>query len=138
MSEVHKNINSESANACMHVQILHPCQSAESYSVSLESLGISHRKSKPRLLKVLAQLRRRLIGELIVRPSSTIPNIYFKTAWQIKVKFYVEPPCVEGTKVCSRYPGHMTKMATRPYISRMMRKPTFCICEKQRRRSASR
>ena len=112
-------------------------------SVSLESLGLSRRKSKPRRQTFLAQLSRRLIGEVIVRPSvcrpsSTIPNIYFKIAWQITVKFYVEPPCEEGTKVCSRHPGHMTKMATRPYISRMMRKPTFCICEKQRRRSASR
>ena len=53
----------------MHVQILHPCQSAEPYSVSLESLGLSRRKSKPRRLKFLAQLSRRLIGELIVRPS---------------------------------------------------------------------
>ena len=60
-----------------------------------------------------------------------MPIIYFKTAWQIKVKFYVEPPCVEGTKVCSRHPGHMTKIATHPYISRMMRKPTFGICEKK-------
>ena len=33
------------------------------------------------------------------RPSSTIPNIYFKNAWQIKVEFYVEPPCVEGTGI---------------------------------------
>ena len=26
-------------------------------------------------------------------------------------KFYVEPPWVGGTKVCSRHLGHMTKMA---------------------------
>ena len=34
-----------------------------------------------------------------------------KTACRIKAKFYVEPPWVGGTKVCSRHLGHMTKMA---------------------------
>ena len=73
---------------------------------------------------VLAHLSRRLIGELIgfslsgVRPSSVRPQcskIFFsKTAWPIKAKFYVEPPWVGGTKVCSRHLGHMTKMATMP------------------------
>ena len=73
---------------------------------------------------LLAHLRQRLIGELIgysssgvvVRPSSlTISNIFFsKTACLIKAKFYVEPPWVGGTKVCSRHLGHMTKMATMP------------------------
>ena len=73
---------------------------------------------------------RRLIGELIaypcsgVRPSSyvvcrrtssTISNIFSsKTACPIKAKFYVEPPWVGGTKVCSRHLGHMTKMAATP------------------------
>ena len=77
----------------------------------------------------LAHLSHRLIGELIgyswsgvrpssvrrppsVRPSLTISNIFFsKTACPIKAKFYVEPTWVEGTKVCSRHLGHMTKMA---------------------------
>ena len=133
----------------MHVQILHPCQSAESYSVSLESLGLSRRKSKPRRLKLLAQLSQRLIGELIVylwscvpsvcRPSSTIPNIFsLKTAWQIKVKFYVEPPYVEGTNVCSRHPGHMTKMASTPIYKPHDEKTNVLHMRKQRRRSASR
>ena len=71
----------------------------------------------------LAHLSRRLIGELIgyslssVRPSvrPQCSNIFFsKTAWQIKAKFYVEPPWVGGTKVCSWHLGHMTKMATTP------------------------
>ena len=79
----------------------------------------------------LAHLSQRLIGELIgyswsgVRPSSsvgvvrrpslTISNVFFsKTACLINVKFYVEPPWVGGTKVCSRHLGHMTKMAARP------------------------
>ena len=70
----------------------------------------------------LAHPSQRLIGELIgyswsgVRPSSlTISNVFFsKTACPIKAKFYVEPPWVRGTKVCSRHLGHMTKMAARP------------------------
>ena len=77
----------------------------------------------------LAHLSQRLIGELIgyswsvVHPSVrrpsltilTISNVFFsKTACPIKAKFYVEPPWVGGTKVCSRHLGHMTKMAARP------------------------
>ena len=88
--------------------------------------GCSHRDCD---LQFLAHLSQRLIGELIgylwfgVRPSSsvrhpsslTISNIFFsKTACPIKAKFYVEPPWVGGTKVCSRHLGHMTKMAATP------------------------
>ena len=80
-------------------------------------------------LFVLAYLSRRLIGELIVYPwpgfsppvvgvivlPFTISNIFSsETAWPIEVKFYVEPPWVGGTKVYSRHPGHMTKMAATP------------------------
>ena len=75
-------------------------------------------------LGFLAHRSRRLIGELIgyswsgVRPSVVRPQcskIFFsKTAWPIKAKFYVEPPWVGGTKVCSRHLGHMTKMAATP------------------------
>ena len=39
---------------------------------------------------------------------------YSATAWPIKVKFYVEPPWVGGTKICSQNLGHMTKMAATP------------------------
>ena len=50
-----------------------------------------------------------------VRQSLTISNIFFfKTACPIKAKFYVEPPWVGGTKVCSQHLGHMTKMAATP------------------------
>ena len=67
----------------------------------------------------LAHLSLRLIGELIVYPwyvvRSQCSNIFFsETAWPIKAKFYVEPPWVGGTKVCSRHLGHMTKMAATP------------------------
>ena len=49
------------------------------------------------------------------RPSLIISNIFFsKTACPIKAKFYVEPPKVRGTKVCSRHLGHMTKTAAMP------------------------
>ena len=88
--------------------------------------------SKKRIISLLAHLSQRLIGELIgyswsgVRPSvvrrrrrrtssSTISKIFFsETACPIKAKFYVEPPWVGGTKVCSRHLGHMTKMAAMP------------------------
>ena len=51
----------------------------------------------------------------VVRPSLTITNIFFsETAWPIKAKFFVKPPWVGGTKVCSRHLGHMTKMAATP------------------------
>ena len=73
--------------------------------------------------RVLAHLSRRLIGVLKVyrrrRPSSsfTISNIFSsETAWPIKVKFSVEPHQVRGPKVCSWYPGHMTKMVASPYM----------------------
>ena len=74
-----------------------------------------------------AHLNRRLIGELIgytwsgVRPSSSVrrrrpqcSKIFSKTAGPIKAKFYVEPPWVGGTKVCSRHPDQMTKVAATP------------------------
>ena len=74
----------------------------------------------------LAHLSRRVIGELIgyswsgIRPSSSVrrrrsqcSKIFFlKTARPIK--FYVEPPWVGGTKVCSWHLVHMTKMAAMP------------------------
>ena len=71
---------------------------------------------------ILAHLSQRLIGELIVyqwsgvRPSSgrcpsirrpQCLNIFFsETAWPIIAKFYLEPPWVRGTKVCSQDLGH--------------------------------
>ena len=76
---------------------------------------------------VLAHLSRRLIGELIgyslsgVRPSVVVCSqcskiFFFKTAWPIKAKFYLEPPWVGGTIFCLRHLGHMTKMAATPYM----------------------
>ena len=82
---------------------------------------------------LLAHLSRRLIGELIVYPWSsvhpsarpsvrpfTFSNIFF--ARPIKPKFYVEPPWVGGTKVCSRHLGHMTKMSATPIYGKTLQK----------------
>ena len=63
------------------------------------------------------------LGELIIYPwpvsvvvvRSHFSNIFSsETAWPIKAKFYVEPPWVGGTKVCSRHLGHMTMMTATP------------------------
>ena len=52
---------------------------------------------------LLAHLSRR-------RPSSftMLKALLLQTVWPIKAKFYVKPPWVGGTKVCSRHLGHMT------------------------------
>ena len=86
------------------------------------------------VLAHLSHLSRRLIVELIgyswsgVRPSvvrSQCSIFFSKTAWPIKAKFYVEPPWVGGTKVCSRHLGHMTKMAATPIYGRNPSKSSF-------------
>ena len=83
----------------------------------------------------LAHLSRRLIGEFIVylcsgvrhcccrRRCSPFSNVFSsETAWPIKVKFYVEPPWEEGTKVYINRLGHMTKMATMPIYGKNLKK----------------
>ena len=47
----------------------------------------------------------------VVRRPQCSKFFFSKPAWPIEAKFYVEPPRVGGTKVCSRHLGHMTKMA---------------------------
>ena len=89
------------------------------------------------LLAFLAHLSRRLIGELIgyswsgvrqsiVRPlsiRSKCSKMFFsKTARPIKAKFYVEPPWVGGTKVCSWHLGHMTRWPPYPYMVKTLQK----------------
>ena len=57
------------------------------------------------------------------RPSSTFSNIFSsETAWQIKAKFYVEPPWEGGTKVYINGLGHMTKMAAMPIYGKNLKK----------------
>ena len=63
----------------------------------------------------ILMVRRPSVVVRCCRPSLTISNIFSSaTAWPIKAKFYLEPPWVGGTKVCSRHLGHMTKMAATP------------------------
>ena len=87
---------------------------------------------------LLAQLSRRLTGELIgypwirrpsivVRPSVVCPFIFSnvfssETAWPIKAKFYVEHPWEGGTKVYINSPGHMTKMVAMPIYGKNLKK----------------
>ena len=52
------------------------------------------------------------LGQSVVHTHFS--KIFSETAWPIKVKFYVEHPWVGKTKVESRNPGHMTKMAATP------------------------
>ena len=82
----------------------------------------------------LERWSQRLICELIGypwsgarRPSvvrlSTISNVFSsKTAWQIKAKFYAEPPWEGGTKVYINGQGHMTKMAAMPIYGISLKK----------------
>ena len=51
----------------------------------------------------------------IISPEPKAHQVSFNyRAWPIKVKFYVKPPWVGGTKVCSQHLGHMTNMAITP------------------------
>ena len=71
---------------------------------------------------LLAHLSRRLIGELIVypwssvcRPSSTmLKHLLLRNRLAYQSQIYVEPPWVRGTKFCLQHLGHMTKMAATP------------------------
>ena len=39
-------------------------------------------------------------------------KIFSETPWLIKLKFYVKPAGVVALKSCSRYLGHMSRLAT--------------------------
>ena len=72
-------------------------------------------------------MSRRLIGELIGRPSYVCRphslNIFSsETTEPIEAKFDMESPWDGGTKVCSNGPGHMTKIAAMPIYSRNLKK----------------
>ena len=54
---------------------------------------------------------------MVRRPASSVhifKHLLSETAWQIKAKFYMEPPWEGGKKVYINGPGHMTKMAAMP------------------------
>ena len=78
----------------------------------------------------LAHLSHRLTCELtsLGRPPSSVCcphslNIFSsETAWPIKVKLHIELPWYGGTKICSKGPGHMTKMATMPIYGKNFKK----------------
>ena len=44
----------------------------------------------------------------------TVPNIFSKATGTVVTKFHIEPAWAEGTKLCSKSPGHMTNMADMP------------------------
>ena len=51
----------------------------------------------------------------LLRPFVRCCRQQFETSFSpVKAKFYVEPPWMGGTNVCSQHLGHMTKMATTP------------------------
>ena len=53
---------------------------------------------------------------------STFSNISSETTGPIEAKFHMEPPRVRGTKVCSKGPGHMTKMGAMPIYGKNLNK----------------
>ena len=56
---------------------------------------------------------------------SIFSNIFSsETTGPIEAKFHMEPPCDEGTKVCSNGPGHMPKMAAMPICGKNLKKPS--------------
>ena len=65
-----------------------------------------------------------------VRPSvvrSQCSDVFSKTAWPIKAKFYVDPPWEGGTKVYIIGPGHIHSVSSSPVYSymKMPRKQNF-------------
>ena len=65
-------------------------------------------------MKLYEYQRSRSFIELGPDHSDSIYLNFFSsiTTWPIQAKFYVASHWDEGTKVCSNYLGHMTKMAT--------------------------
>ena len=56
-------------------------------------------------------------------PLSYLSKIFSsETTWQIKAKFYAEPPWEGGTKLCTNGPGHMTKIAAMPIYGKNLHK----------------
>ena len=75
--------------------------------------------SSPEPVGSLMSLKYRHVPSSVRRsPLSVVcppfSKIFSKTVGPIEAKFHVEPPWVGGTKVCSGYLGHMTKMAVTP------------------------
>ena len=73
--------------------------------------GISNFKSHASLACYMIPMVWRLS---VVRASTISKDFSSETAWPIKAKFYVEPPWVGRTKVCSQHLGHITMVAATP------------------------
>ena len=53
---------------------------------------------------------------------STFSNIFSsETTGPIETKFYTEPPCNGGTKVCSNGQGHINKLAAMPIYGKNLK-----------------
>ena len=135
-------LTSINATKAFFIQVLAFSKSWRSFSLKSQPLVHSKRgvnahlkRTKNIEISFLAHLSRRLIGELIVYPCSGVrrrcrrrrcppfSNVFSsETAWQIKAKFYVEPPWEGGTKVYINGPGHMTKMAAIPIYGKNLKK----------------
>ena len=65
--------------------------------------------------KILVKKKVKVIISTLIQNSHilTVLNI-LKATGPVETIFHVEPPGMEETKICSNYPGHMTKMASMP------------------------
>ena len=62
---------------------------------------------------------------------STFSNIFSEITGPIELQFHMETSKDTGTRVCSSGPGHMTKMAARPYIIKTPQKIFFSRAGRQ-------
>ena len=70
--------------------------------------------------------RSRLIGDLGQRSLAICLSTFSKAfsseaTWAISIKFHMQPSGSRGKKIYRFGPGHMTKMATMPYIPCMVK-----------------
>ena len=107
---VHSNVMFEIYYTCAQARPFFPIWDARNSAKVKTYLNLVFSSPEPKA-------QRRAYRILMVRRPSVVNNfkhLLLQTACPIKVKFYVEPPWVGGTKVCSRHLGHMTKMAATP------------------------
>ena len=51
---------------------------------------------------------------LILESHQHIKTVFSETTWPIELKFHVKTPYDKLAKICTKYFGHMTKMAATP------------------------
>ena len=63
-------------------------------------------------------------GHLLTLVQANLDSVFFslETARPIEAKFHVDHPWDGGTKICSNYPAHMTKMAAMPIYGKNIKK----------------